>query len=798
MKKIFRLTLLLLTVAAFVATLALPTKAATTPGVTYVTDGDRVYVHFGSATDSSHFTDISEVHNLFSGADVTFDWQNDYAYLSAPNSIGQQTQIENFSSQFKLYSSDGSTYEYFGNGDNIENSVSDGRFYFTNETVGVSKVQDGQSIYVHFGDATNATTHVTSRTHSWFRLHQDDNSIIRFNAPTSYSKFIIKNATNNTIIKETSTYFQKFYMNIDYQGGETASIWDISDNEDTILTSVTSYTDLLIYFEVEEEVEPLQIQPSVYHMTAAVFGNAININENFILEKIGNSVQLKALNNSYNTEVNGINYINLHTMLNNGIHPINISFGNDTRNYQLTIYERAFNASPVTRITHSIQSINPSVTITDTGSSTRSVEIFDNNTSVATYPSLSYNVSTSMYAFVFLDEMAPIINGQTATVTNVDSPLTETQIRSYLAAWDDVDGDITSQIVVVEDNYTPNRFTIGTWTITYSVTDSSDNESTLVMSVVVSDVVKPTLVSAQNTYTIGYKQTFDVEQLRAQIQASSFDNYDDTVTVVIDSNTYTTNKTVIGTYSVVYSATDTSGNKQTKTIQIAVIDNVAPVINGPSTIAKPKNSVLTESQIRAQLSAYDEISGTLTGSITLVSNDYTGKGSIIGTYLIVYSVSDTAGNVATKQVEVRVIDNLAPFWFIRDNAMIAVENTVTLTREQIVAILTQTGQLTITATTYVSFLQDEYQGNETIPGMYALTIKTTSNSGDENLYNIIVSVYEASGDGTDIIIETPATWFEQNGPWLALGIFVVAGIIVFAAVVTKFGKRRTYSRKRFR
>lgn len=691
MKKIFRLTLLLLTVAAFVATLALPTKAATSPEITLVTVDNRVYVEIDGVTnETTHVIDIAALHALY------------------PDDVGNT--ILTF--------------------DIPENAIS----------------INGKSI------------HGLDMSYDLSSLAPEDTT---------------------------------FYITILMYG---ESIPAININVDSF--AIDDYFTGAIYFELAPE--PIQIQPSVYHMTAAVFGNAVNVNDNFILEKIGNSVQLKALNNSYNTEVNGINYINLHTMLNNGIQPINISFGNDTRTYQLTIYERAFGATPTTRITHSIQSINPSLSITDTGSSTRRVEIFDNNSSVANYTGLNYSQSTAMYAFVFLDQMAPVINGQTATVTNVDSPLTETQIRSYLAAWDDVDGDLTSQIVVVEDNYTSNRFTVGTWTITYAVTDSSDNTSTLVMHVVVSDVVKPTLVVAQNTYTIGYKQTFDVEQLRAQIQANSFDNYDSSVTVVIDSNTYTSNKTVIGTYSVVYSATDSSGNKQTKTIQIAVIDNVSPVINGPSTIAKPKNSVLTESQIRAQLSAYDEISGTLTGSITLVSNDYTGKGSIIGTYIIVYSVSDTAGNVATKQVEVRVIDNTAPFWFIRDNAMIAVENTVSLTREQIVAILTQTGQLTVTATTYVTFLQDEYQGNEAIPGMYALSIRTTSNSGDENLYNIIISVYEASGGDTDIIIETPPTWFEQYGPWVALGIFALGTLIVIFAIATKFGKKRSYGRKRFR
>ena len=304
--------------------------------------------------------------------------------------------------------------------------------------------------------------------------------------------------------------------------------------------------------------------------------------------------------------------------------------------------------------------------------------------------------------------------------------------------------------------------------------------------------MKPDLVSPQNTYTIGYKQTFDVEALRAQIQTLSSDNYDPSVTVTIKSNTYTANKNVIGTYSVVYEATDTSGNNQTKTVQIVVIDNVAPVINGPSTIAKPKNSVLTESQVRSQLSAFDEISGTLTGTITLVSNDYTGNGAVLGSYLIVYSVSDTAGNSTTKQVTINVIDNTAPFWYMRDNAMIAVDSTITLTREQIISILTQTGQLTVTATTYVSFPQDEYQGNESTPGMYAVQVKTTSTSGSENLYNIVISVYENTTGADDIVLEGPATFIAEYGLLILIGIGVLFGSLIVILVLVKPKKRNRF------
>jgi hypothetical protein len=650
---------------------------------------------------------------------------------------------------------------------------------YAESTAGVTFVdhQDNGELWVYY----NGSPYFESPTNINIDIPENAISVRVYNGnldediePTIYQQF----STSYTLNLVWST--DQFIL--DEMEGSVIS-WDfVHDNEP-----------IAVIFQIEAPEPAVQILPSEYDMEIRVLGNLIpNIDDLFVLEKVGNSVQLISKDATKNTVHNGINFVKLFEILDNDVNPVTVFFGDDTRNYQLTVYERAYGPTTETRVSHSIQSINPSFTFRDVGSSIRQLEVFDNNTSVAVYNNLYYSQQTSFVAFVFLDQMAPVLEGETATVTNVDNPLTESQIRGLLAAWDDTDGDISDLITVEVDNYTANRFTVGTYTIEYSVTDSSDNTSYLTVHVVVSDAVKPTLVSPQNTYTIGYKQTFDVEALRAQIQTLSSDNYDPSVTVTIKSNTYTANKNVIGTYSVVYEATDTSGNNQTKTVQIVVIDNVAPVINGPSTIAKPKNSVLTESQVRSQLSAFDEISGTLTGTITLVSNDYTGNGAVLGSYLIVYSVSDTAGNSTTKQVTINVIDNTAPFWFMRDNAMIAVDSTVTLTREQIISILTQTGQLTVTATTYVSFPQDEYQGNESTPGMYAVQVKTTSTSGSENLYNIVISVYENTTGADDIVLEGPATFIAEYGLLILIGIGVLFGSLIVILVLVKPKKRNRF------
>ena len=183
--------------------------------------------------------------------------------------------------------------------------------------------------------------------------------------------------------------------------------------------------------------------------------------------------------------------------------------------------------------------------------------------------------------------------------------------------------------------------------------------------------------------------------------------------IVVESDNYTANKTVPGTYNVVYSATDTSGNKGTFTKQVTVIDDVAPVISGTSVITKPSNSILTVASIQAQLSANDFIEGNKTSQITVKTDGFTGFGNVVGSYSITFEVADSKGNASTYLVTVNVVDNIAPIIFIRDGVSIVLKADEVLTRDQIISILQVTDQVqNVTQTTQFSFLIDEYQGNE--------------------------------------------------------------------------------------
>ena len=140
--------------------------------------------------------------------------------------------------------------------------------------------------------------------------------------------------------------------------------------------------------------------------------------------------------------------------------------------------------------------------------------------------------------------------------------------------------------------------------------------------------------------------------------ATATDNVDGTVLAYTISNNVNVN--VPGTYSVVYSAADSSGNSATATrtviVQSASGDTTSPLItilgNNPETIE------VGSIYVDAGATALDDYDGDLTLNITTTSDVDT---TTIGVYSIVYTVSDAAGNTANTTRVVNVVaDTTAP------------------------------------------------------------------------------------------------------------------------------------------
>ena len=192
-------------------------------------------------------------------------------------------------------------------------------------------------------------------------------------------------------------------------------------------------------------------------------------------------------------------------------------------------------------------------------------------------------------------------------------------------ASDNYDGDITADI----NNSKPvDTSVIGTYTVTYNVTDSSGNDATEVTRVVnVVDTTIPviTLVGdAQITVEVGTTYT--------DLGATALDNYDGDITAdIVTVNNVDVN--TAGQYIITYNVSDAAGNDATEvTRTVNVTDTTAPVItlNGDAQITVEVGTTYTD----LGATASDNYDGNITTDIVTVNNVDT---SVIGTYTVTYN-----------------------------------------------------------------------------------------------------------------------------------------------------------------
>ncbi|MBC2002172.1 DUF5011 domain-containing protein [Listeria booriae] len=241
------------------------------------------------------------------------------------------------------------------------------------------------------------------------------------------------------------------------------------------------------------------------------------------------------------------------------------------------------------------------------------------------------------------DATKPVITASNKTLTVGDS----FDPKAGVTASDDTDGNITSKITVADSNVDTSK--AGTYYVTYSVSDAAGNVATKTITVTVNeapDTIKPVITASNKTLTVG--DSFDP---KAGVTAS--DNKDGNITskIAVTSNNVDTTKA--GTYSVTYSVTDAAGNVGTKTITVTV--NEAPDTTKPVITASNKTLTVGDSfDPKAGVSASDDTDGNITSKVVVTSNNV--DTSKAGAYTVSYSVTDAAGNMATKTITVTVID----------------------------------------------------------------------------------------------------------------------------------------------
>ncbi|WP_167859566.1 immunoglobulin-like domain-containing protein [Paenibacillus cymbidii] len=224
------------------------------------------------------------------------------------------------------------------------------------------------------------------------------------------------------------------------------------------------------------------------------------------------------------------------------------------------------------------------------------------------------------------DQEAPVItlNGANPLVVALGGTFTD----PGATATDNLDGT-----VAVTVSGSVNTAAAGSYTLTYSATDSADNNASATRTVQVADQDAPVItLNGANPLVVALGGTF------TDPGATANDNLDGAVAVTVSGSV---NTAAVGSYTLTYSATDSEGNSSSATRTVTVADLTPPVITliGPDSLTIELGSSYTD----AGATAFDNVDGDL-GALTPSGSVDTSQ---VGTYSLVFNVSDAAGNAAT-------------------------------------------------------------------------------------------------------------------------------------------------------
>ena len=234
----------------------------------------------------------------------------------------------------------------------------------------------------------------------------------------------------------------------------------------------------------------------------------------------------------------------------------------------------------------------------------------------------------------------------------------------YVTAYDLEDGkniEITNDMV---DLSGVNMAAAGNYEVVFKVKDSANNEAVYKLPIKVlaeADTQGPTIATASGFATT-VAQFSDAVNLKAAVSVT--DNVDAAEEIVV---TYegSVDVKVAGTYKVVYTAKDTSGNVSTYEVTFTVTDNEAPVVTPVSRVVNDVIQVKVGSTLN--LAKLVKVTDNVDGDIAVTDANITVPTglfvdgvitSTVGDYVVLYAFKDAANKEVNYELTVRVVEEV--------------------------------------------------------------------------------------------------------------------------------------------
>ena len=245
------------------------------------------------------------------------------------------------------------------------------------------------------------------------------------------------------------------------------------------------------------------------------------------------------------------------------------------------------------------------------------------------------------------------------TIPYKDNQISVDDIKSNILAFDKGDYEYKT-VYVLNDSFTQYKRVLNKpLKLTFKASDSLNNTSTITFNITIVDNIPPTITQLNEKITFSYKDIINKQSILDNF--SIIDNYSYKVDTSISGiNLDTSNP--IGKYKIKLKSNDNSNNISTYETEIEIVDDIPPIIEGPSLINVKKGEQLSEQEILNQFKAYDEIDNNL--PIKIIQNEYFSNYKTIGEYVLMIQASDKSGNTTKKTIQINVIDDSGPIFYL--------------------------------------------------------------------------------------------------------------------------------------
>jgi hypothetical protein len=259
----------------------------------------------------------------------------------------------------------------------------------------------------------------------------------------------------------------------------------------------------------------------------------------------------------------------------------------------------------------------------------------------------SGNSSTASFTITVKDTISPTITG-CPVVAPVNTITGTCSARVFYLAPTASDNCTGVAWDPINNNYlSGNIFPVGTTPVIYTARDASGNTATCTINITVNDIEKPTIATLEGISVNADSGvcTYASSQLTAPTAADNC-----SVASVVASPS----SLVLGANTVTWTATDGSGNTETSTQIVTVIDDQDPTIDtlaDASVNADPGVCTYESSQLTAPAAA---------DNCSLASVVASPASLALGANTVTWTATDASGNTQTSTQIVTVIDDQDP------------------------------------------------------------------------------------------------------------------------------------------